>query len=206
MSAERLGRLAIDMPSVSLNELAGEIDVAPEGCRLFVNRRTGEFYSALDDFDLDLWGEGPETDNGQIDRPQGQKKDAAKLAEVLDSKDWIEFPFRTCIDDYRIMERFIDAQTVGRATDELAAAIRGRGAFKRFKDVARRLNLHDAWFSYRTAALVEACSEWLASNEVSCRPLPRARCISGVQHDWVAIHSAKVGPISRLSTQYRRNL
>lgn len=63
---------------------------------------------------------------------------------------------------YRDMEEYIETVTGGRLQDRLWRAIRGRGAFRRFKDA---LLDHPAererWFQFRNARLRERITEWL---------------------------------------------
>ena len=47
------------------------------------------------------------------------------------------FPTKYEIHEYGIMESFVEELPSGKARDELAGAIRGRGAFRRFKNGIR---------------------------------------------------------------------
>ena len=46
-------------------------------------------------------------------------------------------------------------------------AIKGKGAFRYFKDTARRLGLLDQWYQYRDAAVKEYVLAWAEANEVT---------------------------------------
>jgi hypothetical protein len=59
------------------------------------------------------------------------------------------------------MERFARSITAAAVSDELDAALHGRGAFRRFKDAVRRLGIADDWYRFRDAALEEMpCNFW----------------------------------------------
>src|SRR5262245_13665683 len=123
------------MATVSLREVAEEMDACMEGCHLFLNRRTGELFGCTDD---SLAAAEEEDDEGL---PDWQQEEVAQLREVLDSADWLKVPPRQSGDDYRIMEQFCLDQDEGQLQEQLLAAIRGRGAFGRFKDAVYRLGI-----------------------------------------------------------------
>jgi hypothetical protein len=71
--------------------------------------------------------------------------------------------------DYRSMERFCLEHCEGRLQEELLAAITGRGAFGRFKDLIHRHGIQDAWHTFRRACVTEAARAWLAVHEIAYR-------------------------------------
>lgn len=50
---------------------------------------------------------------------------------------FLRFPTKYEIHQYRMMEAFIDRLSSGKVQEELAYAIRGKGAFRRFKQSVR---------------------------------------------------------------------
>ena len=58
-------------------------------------------------------------------------------------------PTRFDIHEYSIMERFIWDLPEGRIQDSLEHAIRGRGAFRRFKDAVRRFGIEQQWYDFQ---------------------------------------------------------
>ena len=54
------------------------------------------------------------------------------------------------------MERFC----LSREDDDLCDAIRGRGAFRRFKDRVQAYGIAEDWYRYRDAALREIAVAW----------------------------------------------
>ena len=64
--------------------------------------------------------------------------------------------------DYRDMERFIGTVEDARLRERLWNAIRGRGAFRRFKDLlARHPQVEEAWFEFKDARLQKRVANWL---------------------------------------------
>lgn len=65
-------------------------------------------------------------------------------------------------ESYRDMEDFINTLTDTRLRDQLEAAIRGRGAFRRFKDVLAGFpEERENWFKFKEDKLRERATEWL---------------------------------------------
>lgn len=51
--------------------------------------------------------------------------------------------------------------------DALLRAIRGQGAFRRFKEVIHERGIAEAWYAFRQRALEEIAVEWLEANGVA---------------------------------------
>lgn len=81
-------------------------------------------------------------------------------------EDYIPLPDQYDIDEYRIMEEFIYQLPSGENQDILDRAIRGRGAFRRFKDKLYDLGLEQQWYKYRDDANEKIAREWCARHEI----------------------------------------
>jgi len=75
-------------------------------------------------------------------------------------EDFIPLPGQYDINEYRMMESFIYELPAGRAQDVLEQAIRGKGAFRRFKDCLYNLGLEKNWYEYRDAAYEQIARNW----------------------------------------------
>jgi hypothetical protein len=53
--------------------------------------------------------------------------------------------------------------------DELLDAIRGRGAFRRFKDAIHRFGIADEWYRFREEAFEEIAADFLEVNGIKFR-------------------------------------
>ena len=60
----------------------------------------------------------------------------------------------------RMMEEFIYDLPAGRAQDALDAAIRGKGAFRRFKDRLYDFDLQEKWYKYRDDCYEQIARDW----------------------------------------------
>jgi hypothetical protein len=65
------------------------------------------------------------------------------------------------------MERFIGTVENTQAAEELWRAIKGKGAFRYFKDTGHRLGLLDQWYHYRDEAVKEHVIAWAEANQVT---------------------------------------
>ena len=66
------------------------------------------------------------------------EEDEALAAEMENTPErFLRFPTKYEIHQYRMMEAFIDRLSSGKVQEELAYAIRGKGAFRRFKQSVR---------------------------------------------------------------------
>ena len=84
------------------------------------------------------------------------------IEEIEDGfiEDYIPLPGQYDIHEYRMMEDFIYELPGGRAQDALEAAIRGKGAFRRFKDRLYDFNSHEKWYKYRDACYERVARDW----------------------------------------------
>ena len=82
--------------------------------------------------------------------------------EIVDgcSEDYIALPDQFDIHEYRMMEDFIGTISLESVQKELYRAIRGRGAFRRFKGIVYELDLEKQWYSYRDQQYKNVAIEW----------------------------------------------
>jgi len=77
----------------------------------------------------------------------------------------IFLPSRYEIHEYSIMERFVYTLD-GEMYEELAFAINGRGAFRNFKHLIHRYNIHENWYDFRERAFIRIAKEWCDSHDI----------------------------------------
>ncbi len=100
--------------------------------------------------------------------PQWQKEQVEIARAILaDTGDrFIDPPDKFEFHEYRQMERFIQSVTDPAAAEQLWRAIKGKGAFRSFKDTLHRLELQDRWYRYRDKAMKEFAVAWAEQNQV----------------------------------------
>jgi len=87
--------------------------------------------------------------------------DKALTAAIEDTPErFLRFPTKHEIHQYRIMEDFIDQLAPGKVQEELVHAIRGKGAFRRFKQSVRYHGLEQRWYDYLAEAYREIAIRW----------------------------------------------
>lgn len=79
---------------------------------------------------------------------------------------FIDAPDKFDFHEYHHVECFIETLEDREAADGFWRAIKGRGAFRYFKDTADRLGLLDRWFRYRDEAMKEFVISWAEANNV----------------------------------------
>lgn len=63
------------------------------------------------------------------------------------------------IHEYHIMEEFI-CTLKGEKADKLECAIRGRGAFRRFKDMVDRMGISQQWYDFQAEYYRKLATQW----------------------------------------------
>ena len=94
--------------------------------------------------------------------PQITGESYEELEELIENSGdrFLRFPTKYDIHEYSIMEDFVDSLPSGTAQQELASAICGRGAFRRFKNGIYYHGLDQQWFNYRDQAYREIAIRW----------------------------------------------
>lgn len=83
----------------------------------------------------------------------------------LDAHGFYRLPTQYEIRDYEIMEEFTDTLT-GAAREKLSNALRGRGAFRRFKDTVHHLGIAEQWYAFQDEAYRRKAVEWCEENGI----------------------------------------
>lgn len=90
------------------------------------------------------------------------------LAEGIESQNerFVLLPEKRDFREYDVMRGFIDSLPDGGAKRDLAGAIHGKGAFRRFKDTLFYYGLEQRWYEYRDAAVKDFAVSWCDENDV----------------------------------------
>jgi hypothetical protein len=147
--------------TVSLRAVAAEMDLPNDDWTAYINRRTGELVTVTDEE-----ARAVEADAGDDDLPDWQAEHLPKVREALSSDDFLPLPSRFDINDYGIIERFCQQVANTRMREDLLLAIRGSGAFGRFKTLAHHCGLIEKWYAFRAWALEDIAAGWLEANGI----------------------------------------
>ena len=146
---------------VKLSDLIGGMDFQSDEQSSFLNLTTGEVV-AITDEEL----RAAENDEPLEDFPDWQH-DAIRIArDIVETDHYLQLPDRSEIHEYNIMERFCLSVDDEDMRNDLCDAIRGRGAFRRFKDRMQLYGMAEEWYHYRDAALREIAVAWCEEHGV----------------------------------------
>mgnify|MGYP006425226669 CR=1 FL=1 len=156
--------------SVPLAEVVEALEMQTEEMTFYLDRKTGRVDPVFDEAwpDADTEDEACETASDADDNDLDDFDDPAAWARAVEADvegRFVALPSKFDIHDWEMMKRF--ALEVGeKEADTLHDAIRGRGAFRRFKDAVQRLGLTDAWHAFRDAEYAAIARDWAEANDV----------------------------------------
>lgn len=96
------------------------------------------------------------------------EQDEIKQAEDIISRwrDMLPFPSKRELGEYEMMEEFSEGFPDDHIRDYLSIAIDGSGAFRRFKNSIRRLDIEEQWYAYKNQAMLEFARKWCEENNI----------------------------------------
>ncbi len=145
---------------VILSDIVEALEMQDVTTCSYVNARTGRVETISEEYlepsDYDLENE---------DLPEWLRDEYARGREIFGSSDYLDLPSQYEIHEYEIMRSFAEEQADSAIREKLLVSMRGKGAFRRFKDVAFDLGVIDDWYKYKTDALVEIAREWCEAND-----------------------------------------
>ena len=120
------------------------IEMTNDDSQAFFNTETGEIVWLSDYMDSD---------------------EREEIADMIDESDaFLRLPEQWDINEYRMMENFIETVTDEIMPARLYRTIQGRGAFRRFKDMVWGTEWEQKWYDFRDGAYVDIAREWCEEN------------------------------------------
>ena len=101
--------------------------------------------------------------------PDWQKEEIAIGREVMADEAgdrFIDSPNKLEFHEYRHMEKFVASLPDEAIAEQLWRAIKGKGAFRFFKDTLHRLGIEKQWYEYRDNAMKEFVIDWAEGNGI----------------------------------------
>jgi hypothetical protein len=140
---------------VKLSDIVEGLEFQSDECFSYLNTATGEVVSVTTE---EL--RAVEEDEPLEDFPEWQH-DAIRIArDIVETDHYLPLPDRFEIHEYSIMERFCLSVDDEDIQNDLCNVIRGRGAFRRFKDRIQAYGIAEEWYQYRDEALREIALAW----------------------------------------------
>jgi hypothetical protein len=147
---------------VSLKDVVNEMDILSDEHTGFLNRLTGELITlSLDELSA------AEDGDDLNDYPEDERDAILKAKEVIDSDDYLPLPSKFDIHEYHIMEEFCLSIEDDEISEDLTDKIRGRGAFRRFKEAIRTYGIEEQWYGFRQQEFEKIAMDWLETNGIA---------------------------------------
>jgi len=149
---------------IYIYDVVDEIDGQNDMITAYINRKTGELtiLTEEDHYALQKLDDG----GAMEDLPPWQQEIIPKLREIDESDDFIPLPSPFDVHEYSIMEDFIRRLEDGRVKDDLFNAIRGRGAFRMFKDKIFHHDVENDWWAFKKNAIRKIAIDFLDSEGI----------------------------------------
>lgn len=132
---------------VNLSVVLDAIEMADDNYTYFLDLETGESVFLADELITGFDNEG--------------------LGDEIDENPerYLRLPTKFEIHEYHIMEEFIWTLE-GEKARKLEYAIKGRGAFRRFKDMVDRMGIEQQWYDFQAGYYRNLAIEWCRVHEL----------------------------------------
>lgn len=150
-------------PRAKLRDIVDAIEGACEMATAYFDRQTGSVVVITEE------DQHAATDDEVAARAPAWQKEAIDDARAIEADEegrFVGLPSQFDAHEWNMMAGFVATVTDLDANDRLSVAIRGRGAFRMFKDTAARLGLLDQWYAFRDARYRDLAREWCKENEI----------------------------------------
>lgn len=150
---------------VKLKDVIENLDMADDNFKAFYSKKTGKiFVASVEDLRI---AEDSEEDDDFAEYPEWQRESIIEALDVVENwEEHIELPDRYEINEYRVMEDFCLSLDNERISEDMYYSIKGKGAFRRFRDKIYRYGLEQEWYSFRDNALRRMAIAWCEENGV----------------------------------------
>jgi hypothetical protein len=148
---------------VKLKDIIEEIEIQFEESRSFLNIKTGEIMLVTSE---DLRAAEDEKPFEHL--PEWEQENRMTAIDVVENfENYIELPTKYEVNEYEIMENFCLTVSDQRKQESLLRAIKGKGAFGRFKDKIIDFEIENQWYSYRDECFKQIAIEWCQENKIN---------------------------------------
>ncbi|WHY58326.1 UPF0158 family protein [Peribacillus simplex] len=148
---------------VKLKDIIEELEIQFEESQSFLNIKTGEIIFVTSN---DL--RAAEDDEPFDHLPDWQQENLRGANDVVENfENYIELPTKYDVNEYEMMEDFCLTVSDLRKQNTLLLEIKGKGAFRRFKDKIIVFEIEDQWYLYRDERFKQIAKEWCQDNNVN---------------------------------------
>jgi len=148
---------------VKLKDIIEEIEIQFEESRSLLNIKTGEIVLVTSE---DLRAAEDEKPFDHL--PEWEQENRMIAIDVVENfENFIELPTKFEVNEYEIMENFCLIVSDQSKQESLLRAIKGKGAFRRFKDKIIDFEMEEQWYSYRDECFKQIAIEWCQENKIN---------------------------------------
>jgi hypothetical protein len=139
-----------------------EMEVQPEETSTYLNRKTGEIITVAEQDFIDA------EELESIDHlPVWQQEALLNAYDVLEHyENYQKLPTKYELNEYEMMEDFCYSINDPQRQADLLKAIKGKGAFRRFKDQVMSVGLDEQWYSFREERYKKLAIEWCKEHSI----------------------------------------
>jgi hypothetical protein len=147
---------------VSLHGLIDAVEAQCDTVSCYLDRITGAIYTVSEEaFGL------ADHEPAECDMVPEWQRDEVEWARKISASDrYLALPTAWDVHEWAIMEKFCSVIPDSRVASQLLTAIRGRGAFQRFKRQLARHGLSESWNQFRRSAIGNRVIEWCEEHAV----------------------------------------
>lgn len=131
--------------TVNISNIIDELEMMNSDMQSFLNIQTGKIITMFDNLES-------EYATNEIEN---------------NTENYISLPTHYDINEYSIMEDFIDSLDDIGIENQLYRAINGKGAFRYFRDTIRNLGIENKRFAFKANAFKEIAIKWCKENNIS---------------------------------------
>lgn len=148
--------------SVNLDEIIDEMELQSDMFSAYLDRTTGKVVRLSDEN-----FSAAEEEEDLSDYPDWEVESILLARDVLiNDEKYVLLPSQYDIHEYEIIEDFCFSLKDDGLRDKLSSAIKGRGAFRRFRDMIYDCGIESDWFAFRREAFRSIGEEWCESNDI----------------------------------------
>jgi hypothetical protein len=148
---------------VKLKDIIVEMEIQFEDSRSLLNITTGEIVLVTSE---DLRAAEYEKPFDHL--PEWEQENRMIAIDVVENfENYIELPTKYEVNEYEVMENFCKTVCDQRKQESLFRAIKGKGAFRRFKDKIIDFEIEVQWHSYREECFKQIAIEWCQENKIN---------------------------------------
>ncbi len=147
------------MAKINLAELIDAIDFDTNESESFINLKTGNIILITNEA-LSIAEDGDESDC-----PEWMFEFVEIAKDYLaHSDDYIPVPSQDDVNEYEVMEDFIDSLANDTHIERLFTVIKGKSPFRNFKDHVKALGIENDWYQFRDARYKQFALAWCEEN------------------------------------------